>query len=126
MVAGMPLLDVRVSVSRFGDDSYVVAVGGELDMHTITPFREKLTEVLDCGGRNVLVDLTGVSFLESTTLALLVDIARQLRSAGGQLVLVADDRRVVRPLQLTGLDRVLDVQSSLPEGVQELVDGRRL
>ena len=125
MVAGMPLLDVRVSLSRFGEDSFVVAVGGELDMHTVTPLREQLTEVLGRGGRNILVDLTGVSFVESTTLALLVDTARELRSAGGQLVVVADDRRVVRPLQLTCLDRVLNVQSSLPEGVQELVDGRR-
>jgi anti-anti-sigma factor len=122
----MPLLDVRVSVSRFGDDSFVVAVGGELDMHTVVPLRVKLDDVLELGGRNVLVDLSGVSFLEFTTLALLVDTARELRSTGGQLVLVADDRRVIRAIQLTGLDRVLNVQSSLPEGVHELVDGRRL
>lgn len=122
----MPLLDVRVSASRFGDDSFVVAVGGELDMHTVKPLREKMGTVLQCGGRNLLVDLTGVSFLESTTLALLLDTARKLRSTGGQLVLVADDARVTRAIELTGLDRVLNVQSSLPEGVQELVDGRRL
>ena len=122
----MPLLDVRVSVSRFGDDSFVVAVGGELDMHTVVPLREKLDDVVELGGRNVLIDLSGVSFLESTTLALLVDTARELRSTGGQLVLVADDRRVIRAIQLTGLEGVLNVQSSLPEGVQELVDGRRL
>ena len=125
-MVGMPLLDVRVSLSRFGEDSFVVAVGGELDMHTVTPLREKLTEMLDRSGRNILVDLSGVTFVESTTLALLVDMGREVRSAGGQLVIVADDRRVVRALQLTGLDRVLNVQSSLPEGVQELVDGRRL
>lgn len=125
-MAVMPLLDVRVSVSRFGDDSFVVAVGGELDMHTVVPLREKLDDVLELGGRNVLIDLSGVSFLESTTLALLVDTARELRSTGGKLVLVADDRRVIRAIQLTGLEGVLNVQSSLPEGVQELVDGRRL
>ena len=121
----MPLLDVRVSVSRFGEDSFVVAVGGELDMHTVKPLREKLGDVVGRGGRNVLVDLTGVSFLESTTLGLLLDTARELRSAGGQLVLIADDAHVKRAIDLTGLDRVLNVQCSLPEGVQELVDGRR-
>ena len=120
------MLDVRVSISRFGADSFVVAVGGELDMHTIRPLRENLGDVLDRGGRNVLVDLTGVSFLDSTTLALLLDTARKLRSSSGQLVLVADDARVTRAIQLSGLHRVFNVQSSLPEGVQELVDGRRL
>jgi anti-sigma B factor antagonist len=122
----MPMLDVRVSTSRFGADSFVVAVGGELDMHTVKPLRENLGDVLGRGGRNLLVDLTGVSFLDSTTLALLLDTARKLRSSGGQLVLVADDARVTRAIQLSGLDRVFNVQSSLPEGVQELVDGRRL
>ena len=94
-------------------------------MHTVTTLRDELEDVLARGGRNVLVDLTGVSFLESTTLALLRDTARELRTVGGQVVLVADDRRVVRAIQLTGLDRELNVQSSLAEGVQELVDGRR-
>lgn len=48
---------------------FVVAVGGELDMHTVAPLRDGLDDVLERGGRNVLVDLTGVTFLESTTLA---------------------------------------------------------
>lgn len=122
----MPLLDVRVSVSRFGEDSFVIAVGGELDMHTVRPLSNELQHAVERGGRNILVDLTGVSFLESTTLALLLDTARKLRSKEGQLVLVADDARVLRAIQLTGLERVLNVQSSLPEGVEELVDGKHL
>jgi anti-sigma B factor antagonist len=121
----MPLLDVRVSISRFGVDSFVLDVGGELDMYTVTTLRDELGDVLAQGGRNVLVDLTGVSFLESTALALFLDTAHELRTVGGQLVLVADERRVVRAIQLTGLDRALNVQSSLAEGVQELVGGRR-
>ena len=120
----MALLDVRVSVSQFGADSFVVAVAGELDMYTATPLREKLEEVLAEGGQNVLVDLTGVSFLESTTLGVLLDTARTLRSSSGQLVLVADDPRLTRVFRIAGLERVLRVESSLPEGVQELVDGR--
>lgn len=120
----MPLLDVRVSVSRFGADSFVVAVAGELDMHTATPLREQLEEVLDEGGRNLLVDLTGVSFLDSTALGVILEAARSLRSRSGQLVVVADDPRVTRTFRIAGLERVLRLESSLPEGVQELVDGR--
>jgi anti-sigma B factor antagonist len=120
----MPLVDVRVNVSRFGTDSYVIAAAGELDMYTVTPLREKLEDVLDRGGRNVLVDLTGVSFLESTTIGVLLEAAGRLRSTSGHLVLVADDPRVLRVFGIAGLERVLRVESSLPEGVQKLVDGR--
>ena len=93
-------------------------------MHTATPLREQLEEVLDEGGRNLLVDLTGVSFLDSTALGVILETARSLRSTSGQLVVVADDPRVTRIFRIAGLERVLRLESSLPEGVQELVDGR--
>jgi len=119
------ILDVRVSSSRFGSDSFVVAVGGELDLHSVEPLREELADVLERGARCILVDLTGVSFLESTTLAILIDAAKALRASGGHMVLVADDPRVKRIFEITGLERTFYVESSLPEGVQELVAQRQ-
>jgi anti-sigma B factor antagonist len=120
------ILDVRVSVSRFGDDSFVVAAGGELDLHTVEPLREKLADVLEQGGRNVLVDLAGVTFIDSTTLGVLVNTARALRSSRGRLVIVADDSHVTRAIELSGLEHLLPVRPSLPEAVQDLVSRRSL
>jgi anti-sigma B factor antagonist len=120
----VPILDARVSVSRFGDDSFVVAAGGELDLYTSERLRDKLTDVLESGGRRILVDLTGVAFMDSTALGVLVDAAKALRPSGGQLVIVADDPRVTRVIEITGLQRVFRVERSLPEAVQKLVLGR--
>jgi anti-sigma B factor antagonist len=120
----VPIVDARVSVSRFGNDSFVVAAGGELDLHTTGLLRDRLDDVLDAGGRRILVDLTGVSFMDSTALGVLVAAAGALRSSGGHLVLVADDPRVTRVIEITGLERVFRIESSLPEAVQDLVDGR--
>jgi anti-sigma B factor antagonist len=118
------ILDARVSVSRFGSDSFVVAAGGELDLYTAERLREKLADALELGGRRVLVDLTGVSFLDSTALGVLVGAAEALRSSGGQMVLVADDPRVTRVIEITGLGRVFRIEASLAEAVQQLVGGR--
>jgi anti-sigma B factor antagonist len=118
------IVDVRVSVSRFGADSFVIAVGGELDLHTAEPLREKLADVLELGARSVLVDLTGVSFVDSTALTVLIDACQALTSSRGQMVLVADDPRILRVMELTGLDQVFKISPSLQEGVQALV-GRR-
>jgi anti-sigma B factor antagonist len=85
--------------------------------------REKLADVLELGGRRILVDLTGVSFMDSTALGVLVETARTLQSSGGQMVLVADDPRVTRVIEITGLARVFRIESSLPEAVQRLVEG---
>jgi anti-sigma B factor antagonist len=119
----MPILDARVSVSRFGTDSFVVAAGGELDLYTSERLREKLADALGLGGRRILVDLTGVSFMDSTALGVLVEAAKALKSSGGQLVLVADDPRVTRVIEITGLGRVFRVEPSLQEAVQQLVNG---
>jgi anti-sigma B factor antagonist len=119
----VPTLDARVSVSRFGADSFVVAAGGELDLFTSERLREKLAEALELGARRILVDLTGVSFMDSTALGVLVGAAKMLQSSGGQMVLVADDPRVTRAIEITGLTRVFRIESSLPEAVQQLVGG---
>jgi anti-sigma B factor antagonist len=119
----MPILDARVSVSRFGTDSFVVAAGGELDLYTSERLREKLADALGLGGRRILVDLTGVSFMDSTALGVLVEAAKALKSSGGQLVLVADDPRVTRVIEITGLGQVFRIEPSLQEAVQQLVNG---
>jgi len=119
----VPIVDARVSVSRFGADSFVVAAGGELDLYTSERLRERLADALERGGRQLLVDLTGVTFMDSTALGVLVEAAKALKSSGGQLVVVADDRRVTRVIEITGLERVLRIESSLPEAVQQLVEG---
>jgi len=119
----VPILDARVSVSRFGTDSFVVAAGGELDLFTSERLREKLADVLELGGRRILVDLTGVSFMDSTALGVLVGAGKTLQASGGQMVLVADDPRVQRVIEITGLARVFRVEASLPEAVQQLVEG---
>jgi anti-sigma B factor antagonist len=119
----MSILDARVSVSRFGSDCFVVAAGGEFDLYTTERLREKLADVLELGGRQILVDLTGVSFMDSTALGVLVNAAKVLKSSGGHLVLVADDPRVTRVIEITGLGRVFRVEPSLPEAVQRLVNG---
>jgi anti-sigma B factor antagonist len=120
----VPILDARVSVSRFAPDSFVVAADGELDADTAERLRETFAEVLELGGRQLLVDLTGASFTDPAALQALADTAKTLRSRGGQMVLVADDPRVTRAIEIRGLKRAVRVQSSLPEAVQQLVKRR--
>jgi len=120
----VPILDARLSVSRFGADSFIVAAGGELDADTAERLRDRLGEVLELGGRQLLVDLTGASFADPTALQVIGDTAKTLRSRGGRMILVADDPRVTRAIEITGVERGVRVESSLPEAVQQLVKWR--
>lgn len=93
-------------------------------MHSVEPLRERLADVIENGARRVLVDLMGVTFVESSSLGVLVDAAKALRSVGGTMVLVADDVRVTRTLEISGLDEFFHVESSLPEAIHGLVKQR--
>ncbi|WP_016697547.1 STAS domain-containing protein [Actinoalloteichus spitiensis] len=95
-----------------GEGGVVVRASGEIDMLTAPRLREELLGLLDAGHR-VILDLDRVDFLGSSGLAALVDAHRHEAPATAAFALVADSRTVVRPLEVTGLDRVLTVHPTL-------------
>jgi anti-sigma B factor antagonist len=115
---------LKVTTARFGVDSYVVALAGELDQHTAEPAERELDAAFDGGARKVVVDLCAVSFLGSVGLRMLTRAAKRARGAGGECVVVSDDPRILRVFQITGLDRILRIERSLLEAVNELADLR--
>ena len=82
----------------------VLTLGGELDLATVPLLKEQLDRAMR--GRGVVViDLSGLRFIDSTGLCVLVRAERQLRASGGQLVLVYGSRAARRAFELTSLDR---------------------
>ncbi|TML72731.1 MAG: STAS domain-containing protein [Actinobacteria bacterium] len=120
----MSVLELRVASSRIGAHTYVVAVTGELDLYSAEQVQRALAEAIDDAAESVVVDLMGVSFMDSAGLSVLVSASNALRSSGGKLVVAADDRRILRVLEITGLDRTIHVERSLVEAVENVVGGR--
>ncbi|MGM1059850.1 STAS domain-containing protein [Saccharothrix sp. Mg75] len=106
-----PVLDVDVV---HADGVVVVTVSGELDLDTAPRVREAL---LAPPPPVVVLDLTAVRFFGSSGLALLLEADRHVRRSGGELVLVATGRAVLRPLEITGVSQVLRVFPTLTEAL---------
>ncbi|WP_420116179.1 STAS domain-containing protein [Micromonospora sp.] len=87
----------------------VVEVVGDLDMSTTPQLRERLREVIEGGTRVVVVDLTGVGFMDSSGLGALVVAYRELRERNGWLGLAGVRRPVRTVLSITGVDQVVAV-----------------
>ncbi len=83
---------------------------GEVDLGMVTAIRTRLHELVVDGHTELVVELDGVSFMDSSGLGALVSVHRQARVFRGSLVLVAPSPPVSRLLSLTGLDRVFDVR----------------
>ncbi|MGY1723531.1 STAS domain-containing protein [Blastococcus sp. SYSU DS0533] len=80
-----------------------LTVAGEVDCTSAPRVTAVLDELLAAAPREVLVDLTAVTFLDSAGLCALAAAHRKALAAGGQLRLLAATRAVIRPLQITGL-----------------------
>lgn len=83
----------------------VLTLSGELDLATVPLLQEQLDRA-ERGGVAVVIDLSGLRFIDSSGLHVLVRAERRLRASGGQLVLVRGPRDVHRVFELTGLDRL--------------------
>ena len=119
----MSTIDFRISSAQLGARTRIVSLGGEIDLHTAPQLNDALESAVADGATRVIVDFEGVSFIDSTVLGVLLRTFSRLRSSGGELVLVSDDRRILRTFEITGLDRKFRIESSLAEAMHSLVDG---
>ena len=92
-------------VNHVGDPlGVVLSLRGELDLATSPLLREHLDEAV-ANGQAVVIDLSGLEFIDSSGLRTLVHAQQQLRASGGQLVLLHGPRAVRRVFEVSTLDR---------------------
>ena len=107
--------------TRAIDDLSVVDVAGEVDVFSASVLAEQLTQLFDAGRRTVVVDLTSVTFLDSTGLGTLVAARNRAEEEGGQLPIIGSGERVMRLFRITGLDEVFEIYPSIDAAITETV-----
>jgi anti-sigma B factor antagonist len=117
------VIGFEIRTAELTPRTYVVSVTGEIDAFTSPALERELDWVLGDGGSNAVVDLGEVAFIDSTALRVLLRALPRFSKRGGRLVLVSDDCRVLRTLEITGLDRKFRVESRLGEAIAQFADG---
>ena len=110
--------DVRTE--QLADNEYVISLSGEVDLYTAPEFKQQLLDVIGDGARYVVVDFSDTTFIDSTTLGVLVGGVKRLRANDGQLALVCSDRNITKIFEITGLDRVFAIYGTRVEAVDAL------
>jgi anti-sigma B factor antagonist len=101
------------ALSRPHPDTVVLAVRGEIDTLTAPAFTAATEELLTTPGAVLVMDLTEVRFLASSGLAVLISAAHRAEERGVRLRLVAANRAVRRPLEITGTAVLFDLHPDL-------------
>lgn len=103
--------------SRAVGEHTVVDVAGEVDVYSAPTLRDRLSDLLDAGQRNLVVDLSGVGFLDSTGIGVLVASQNRARDLGASLGLVCTQDRILKLFQITGLQDAFSIYPSLDAAV---------
>jgi anti-sigma B factor antagonist len=106
-------------VGRVEGGVLVLAVSGEVDLETAPTLRTAVRTAIDqTAGEPCIVDLTAVTFLDSTGLSALLDATQVSQARQEPLRIVVDTNRpVIRPIMITGLDEVLALYDTVKEAL---------
>jgi anti-sigma B factor antagonist len=114
----MKLADVQIS---FRDDAVVARLTGEIDMSNAGELRSAITEATPNEVLGVVLDLSGIDYIDSAGIQLLYRLRESLRVRGQALRLVIPlQSRVSHTLRLAGIERSVEVVEAVDEGLQAL------
>jgi anti-sigma B factor antagonist len=96
---------------------HLVAVRGEIDLFTAPEFKQRVSAPIDAGSLCVIVDLTATTFIDSSSLGVLIGAHRRLKLRGGSLIVVCDNEAIVKTFRITGLDGVFTLVSTVDDAL---------
>ena len=102
------------------DHSVVIKVAGEIHATTAPEFSERLNEAIAGGKTGVILDLTGVDFIDSTGLSVLLNGLRRVTRVRGAMVLACANPTVLRLFEITKLDSTFDIVPSCDQAIARL------
>ena len=98
-------------------DIQVLELSGELDYHSSPELREKLTELTTKQAPKILVDLSGVDYMDSSGIATFVEAFQKAKRYQGRLVLAALTATVRGVFEIAKLDSIFEITATVPEAV---------
>ena len=104
-------VDLSLETREVGSRT-IVSVGGEIDVYTAPKLRDQIGELVTDGRHDLLIDLEGVDFLDSTGLGVLVGGLKKVRAQDGSMELICSQDRLLKIFRITGLAKVFTIHDS--------------
>jgi anti-sigma B factor antagonist len=111
-------LVLTIGTEETGDGFSICRPAGELDAFTVAQFRQILAEL--ASAKKLVIDLSGVPFIDSAGLGALIGGIRRTRELGGDVAVACDRPTLVRLLKTTGFDRIVNVTDNVEQAKSAL------
>lgn len=101
--------NLQIAIERFASSPLTVklALTGELDMREGPQFHQAITQAESSSPERIVVDMRGLSFIDSTGLRLMLEAHERAKATGHDLVLIPGSTKVQRPFEVTKLSTIL-------------------
>ncbi|MFE0490035.1 STAS domain-containing protein [Streptomyces griseoaurantiacus] len=109
------------SIRLTGDRTAVVAVVGDVDLHTASALRTRAQAVVDQGAPHLVLDMEQVDFVDSTGLTTLIVLLQAAQAAGGSLRVARIPERLVRMVTITGVSQLIPMYDTVDEALAALI-----
>ena len=86
-----------------------VRVTGEVDIYTATQFKESIEKLIEANTKDIFLDLTDLSYIDSTGIGILIELRKGSMSRDLNMTLINPQKNVVKLLQLTGVDQIFSI-----------------
>ena len=100
---------MNLTINRTGDVTVVRVGEARLMYPLLSDFAGSVTSLVNAGERKLVIDLAGVSYIDSASIGCLMDLYRQATAAGGRLKLAGVQKRVETMLSMTGAHNFLEI-----------------
>ena len=101
-------------------DSIVIKLQGEVDLYAAPELKDHVNRAIESGKTKLVLDLSEATFIDSTTLGILVSGMKRLRPRGGMLAVLCPDPTMARIFDITGLNRMFSVHDTLESALAAL------
>jgi anti-sigma B factor antagonist len=99
----------------------ILVIGGEVDYEVSPQLKARIMRAIKSGGRRLILDLTDVTFIDSTAIGVLAGAVERLDEiGGGSLSLVCSHEKVIQIFEITGLDNLVMVHPSREDALAAL------
>lgn len=104
--------------ARREPDATIVTLGGEVDLRTSPQLRNTFLELLDTKPPRIIIDLSGVSYVDSSGVGTIVELKRRAMRSGSDVILVGLQTRVRSVFEITRLDKFFTIAKDVDEARQ--------
>jgi anti-sigma B factor antagonist len=116
----MPVMNFHIEDESHKADSIVIKLQGEVDLYAAPELKDHVNRAIESGKTKLVLDLSEATFIDSTTLGILVSGMKRLRPRGGMLAVLCPDPTMARIFDITGLNRMFSVHETLESALAAL------